>query len=109
MSPTKELNKYFLSKVGDCVVLNLTTTTANALAVQIVEGEGVVEVEVSMDLGHSWAPISLQCMLSGERVRVVRRGSPAWAAVPGITHARAVLLESTGDSSCKVNFRYGRT
>jgi hypothetical protein len=109
MPATKELNKYFLERPGQYVAVNLHGSDANTVTAQIVSGEGKAQVEVSMDLGHSWSRISLIDMETQELVNTLNQGPPVWAQVPGVTNARIVLLENPSESPCKVNLRYGRT
>jgi hypothetical protein len=109
--PDKEsaLQKYILHKPGDLVALNLGNLNGNSVVAQMVSGEGVAQVEVSVDYGYSWYPIALYDMGTMLPIKAIRRGPPAWAMTPGVTNARVVLIENDQTLPCKVNLRYGRT
>jgi hypothetical protein len=101
------IDKYFLEKVDDTVMVVIPRSSFNAVVAQVV-GNGVAILEVSLDHGHSWLPTSLDCLQSGELVKELRGNSGGWARVPGITSARLRLIEEDPDGPCKVNLRYGR-
>lgn len=104
-----DINKYFLSRPKDEVAVALTANKGNSVVAQLVTGDSAVaQVEVSLDLGHSWSPIALTNMATGELIRAIRKGPPAWAMVPGVTNAKVVLIENPSGEECKVNLRYGR-
>ena len=108
MTPTPALDKYVLHKVNDSVVLTLNDPGANTVTAQVVQGDGEIRVEVSMDFGWSWWPIQLLDMQHLMYKGVLSLGAPAWAEAPGITNARAVLCKNPSAGPCKVNLRYGR-
>jgi len=106
--PTPALDKYILHRVNDAVVVNFTDQSANTVVAQVVSGSGSIAVEVSMDYGWSWWPVTMTQMDGLTDTKLLALGSPAWALVPGVTNARALLVRNESSEPCKVNLRYGR-